>query len=176
MCSECPKCIYDSFHFKNIKKYLACDETVDSIGYYDIQDENIENNTSTNHCEFIKNKNGSNILALKSKYVKDKLENNFLNEMYNITSYSSDCECNKGFKKINGMISFNGLYYDESEEGMTKSDIVKFPVVSANGIYKGLTSVIIDFTSNIRKMYFIKEKIKCEKYNKNNHKHKKQIK
>jgi hypothetical protein len=57
--------IYYTFHFKNIKKYVSCDETVDSIGYYDIEDENIENNTSTLHCEILKNKKRSNILSSK---------------------------------------------------------------------------------------------------------------
>ena len=49
----------------------------------------------------------------------------------------------------NSNISFEGLYANQAKREVTTSDsIIKFSVVSANGIFEGAKEVIIEYTSN----------------------------
>jgi hypothetical protein len=171
MCTECPKCIYDTFHSKDIKKYICNDEYIEFIGYYDIQHGNVENNIHTSSCNIIKNNEGYNIKTTQFYCVEDN-QKKFINETYNITSYSKTCECQVELEKVCGMISFCGLYENEN-----KKKPMKFNVNSSSGIYKNVVSVVIDFSENIRKIYFLGKKnkrdIKIIKKDKKNKKNKK---
>lgn len=155
MCTECPKCIYSTFHSKDVKKHMSNDEYIDFIGYYDVKSGNVKNNIHTSSCNIIKNNYGYNIKTTQFYHVKDNQcvpVKKFTNEVYNITSYSqSETE-----KEI-GMISFGGLYQCKSE-----NIFVKFNVISSSGIYKNVASVIVDFSVNLRKIYFLKNKPKCD--------------
>lgn len=166
MCTVCPNCIYKNFNSKKVKKFISCDEYVNFIGFYNLEDGDVNNNIHVSKCNIIKNNEGYNIKTTRFFYIEDKKSlpgEKFINETYDITSYFRNCDCNKKLEKINGMISFGGLYNDNlSENGKTEKNIIKFNTLSSSGIYSEISSVIIDCSENVRKMYFLGKKNKYD--------------
>ncbi len=80
----------------------------------------------------------------------------FLQETYVISSYSDTNYTNKL-----GSITFNGLYKNNNvDNGNTSETIEKYEVLGTNGIYKNVSSVIIDFTDPPTRTIYLLKKIK----------------
>ncbi len=142
-----------------IKALLASNEYVSFTGFYDTAFRNVQGNISTLPCTVSKNSNGYNIRTAQWNYVNDLTQNNlqFIQENYIISSYDST------INKKNGSITFNGLYPENSNTGITKPSIQRFTILGTSGIYDGVIGIIIDFNSPVRQVYFIKSKKCCHK-------------
>lgn len=134
----------------NPKKLLDKGEKITYVCIYDIIDASINSNFITIPFQIESNLGGKNIGTVQWSYLKEKsnLEVNLLYETYVFTSLSHNG------KQI-GSITFNGFYPDEGSDGITKTQMYKFTVLGSTGIYQGINNVVIDFTTSIRKLYFV---------------------
>lgn len=131
--------------------FLKCNETILFKGTYDTANRNLIANISTLPCNIDANPNGFNIRTAQFYYVYEKdSPERFLLETYDLSSYKNDM-----VTKI-GEIVWNGLYQQsEGQEGITSAGIQRFIVFGKSGIYKNVTSIVIDFTNPIRTIYFL---------------------
>jgi len=84
-------------------------------------------------------------------YVNDKTNNNLqlLYETYTFSSYKNN------FSKKIGQITWNAFYPDNGKNGNTVSKFEQFTILGNSGIYNKVTKIIIDFSNDLRKIYFI---------------------
>ncbi len=73
----------------------------------------------------------------------------FMTEYYNLTSFSQNLQ------KQCGYISFTNTY--PSDIVITSIPALEFPVAAKNGIYEYVDKVIIDYTNDIRVIYFFRK-------------------
>ncbi len=144
----------DNIKKLNPKKLLDKGEKIMYEGFYNIVERTIENNFSTMLFQIDVNPDGNNIQTVQWYYLGEKSisEDNLLYETYILSSFG------KNGKQI-GSITFNGFYPDKGSDGITKTLIYKFTVLGTSGIYQRITSVIVDFTDHIRKLYFVTKKL-----------------
>ena len=76
----------------------------------------------------------------------------FIHEDYQLTTYSSD------LSKQYGYIGAVNSYPSSTE--ITTEPVVKFAIAAKNGLYKCVTELIIDYTNEVRVMYFFQKKRK----------------
>ncbi len=137
----------------NPKKLLDSGEKIIYFGTYDTAKRNVQNNFSTLPFRIDINEDGQNIRTVQWYYLNEK-SNPDINLIYETYILSSFGVCGKQI----GSITFNGFYPDLGTGGLTKTPIHKFTVLGVSGIYNKVSSVIIDFSSPIRKMYFVTKK------------------
>ena len=135
--------------------FLRCNEVILFTGTYDTANRNVTANISTLPCNIEANPEGFNIRTAQYYYTNEKgSSEQFLLETYDLSSYKSD------LKTKVGEIVWNGLYPDpSSQQGITTGGIQRFVVFGKSGIYKNVITVVIDFKSPIRTIYFLG---KCE--------------
>ncbi len=138
-------------HPEDINKYLNYREKVYYTGNYDITAATTSGDTNTVPCNISRNINGYNLCPIRFAYVKDvfKPDWTFLWEQYSITSWDFSL-----LYKI-GQIDFSGTYLDSGSLGVTTESIQVFAVGAANGIYKNIHKIIIDFRAAVRNIYFV---------------------
>ncbi len=149
-CHASHNCVPDK-----VKDLLEDGEYISFQGTYDTALRDVSGNISTLPCIIDRNLGGYNIRPAQWYYIKDvqKPTIKFLYENYTITSLDASLN-----EKV-GQISFNGIYKETGSGGITTAGTVqKFTILGADGIYKKVKYVIIDFTNPIRKLFFIKEK------------------
>jgi len=137
-----------------IKKLLSQNDHICFTGSYNVEDETIYYNfrSTTAKCNISKNPNNYNLFTSRWFYYLEKSVPNdaFLAESYIISSFDPS-------KNVIGTISLVGLYLNSvNNGGLTDNKILSLGVASANGIFKNVTDVIIDFRNSTRNMYFIK--------------------
>ena len=137
-----------------IEDFLNCGEKVLFEGTYNVNFVNQTGPTILNLEVIIeKNSNGYNLLIDNFYNTKNNLipPTNFLLETITITSYEKDITLK------NGQIQFTGFYKNNSnlDSATTKNLFVEYSVNSADGIYTGITKVILDAISDQRILYFI---------------------
>ncbi len=137
----------------NPKKLLDSGEKIIYYGTYDVTKRNIQNNFSTLEFNIDINEDGQNIRTVQSYYLNEKSNPN-VNLLYETYILSSFGVCGKQI----GSITFNGFYPDSGTSGLSQTFIYKFTVLGVSGIYSKVSSVIIDFSSPVRKMYFVTKK------------------
>ncbi len=137
----------------NPKKLLDSGEKIIYTGSYDTSNRNVQNNFSTLPFDVELNPDGYNVRTVQWYYLNDKTnpEITLIYETYIFSSFGS-------FGKQLGSITINGFYPDSGSNGITISSIHKFTVLGVSGIYIKVTGVIIDFSSPVRKIYFIQKK------------------
>ena len=136
---------------KNVKKELECKQKVIFRGSYDINGRNlIGGNILVNKINICKNKNGVNVVSDVFEYINTlgSTTSNFLQETYTIKSYDSS------LKKYYGTIVYTSFYPDSGSDGVTSPGTYSFLVLNGDGIYEGITRVIIDANESIRQVYF----------------------
>lgn len=73
----------------------------------------------------------------------------FMTEYYNLTSFSQNLEKQRGY------ISFTNTY--PSDNDITSIPAIEFPVAAKSGIYEYVDKVVIDYTNDIRVIYFFRK-------------------
>lgn len=130
--------------------FLKEGEIVLFTGNYNLSNGNVSGNLDTLSVTIDKIPNSFNILVAQSNAVNLKNSTNiYLLENYTLSSYKSN-----NSKKI-GQISWNGLYPNGQTIFTTLPSIQKFIVLGNNGIFKNVTSVVIDFNNPDRVIYFV---------------------
>ena len=133
--------------------FLNNGEKILFTGTYDTANRVVTNNISTLTVNVETNPDGYNIRPAQWYYVNTINGPKFLYENYTISSYKND------LKEKVGEIHWQGLYPDQtSSGGITTNGIQRFIVEGKSGIYRCVCSVVIDFSSSIRKIYFIGKK------------------
>jgi hypothetical protein len=74
----------------------------------------------------------------------------FLPETYNFTTWSSDLKQQLGFIQSTNL-------YPNGNDFYTTLTYVQFAVAAKNGIYKCVSTVVIDYTQPVRVIYFFKK-------------------
>lgn len=130
------------------KDVLEKCEKVLFIGTYDVNNNNVQNDgiTSTLPANITK---GHDTLTVYAYNVNTIVEPNipWLNETYTVSSYNSD------FTKKYGQLTWVGFYPNNGD--VTDGGIKVFPAYAGIGKYSKIIKVIIDFSQDIRKMYFV---------------------
>lgn len=139
---------------QNLKKFLDCGEKILFEGTYNVNLENQTGPTILNLEVIIEtNPNGYNLLVDNFYNTKNNLipPTNFLLETITISSYTKDIILK------NGQIQFTGFYKNNSnpDSATTENLFVVYSVNSADGIYTGITKVILNAISDQRVLYFI---------------------
>ena len=80
--------------------------------------------------------------------LKNEPTNKYLNDNF---TFSSSDKCGKNI----GEIRCSALYQDTGTGGISVPQVITNCVLGGSGIYKNVTSVIIDFRNPIRKVYFL---------------------
>jgi hypothetical protein len=88
--------------------------------------------------------------------ITDKTLDNLLlvNGTFTLSSYKKNCNKKIYDKKI-GQITWNGLFPDRNSNNYTNPNFLSFTILGGSGIYSKVTKVIIDYTNETRKVYFI---------------------
>lgn len=137
----------------NPKKLLDSGEKIIYYGTYDISSRNDQNNFSTMSFTIDINPDGINLETTQWYYLNEK-SNPDVNLIYETYIFSSFGICGKQI----GSITINGFYPDTGSNGITQTPIQKFTVLGVSGIYAKVSSVVIDFSSPVRHLYFITKK------------------
>ncbi len=105
--------------------------------------------TSTLLMNISVNPGGYNPRIVVSYQVKDNLipPNNLLDETFTITSFEKD------LKTKLGLIEFTNFYPNSGT--LTSSNFLFYDVLTKSGLYSHVKRVIIDFTNDVRIIYFI---------------------
>ena len=138
-----------------INSMLGKKEQVLFVGEYNITTKLVKGNIGTLPYKISIDKKATGICTFDFSYVNTIKTPNvkYANETYYTSSY------NTLGKKI-GQIVWTGLYIDSpTQAGVTTGGIFTFIVIGKDGIYKKVKRVIMDFTNQIRKIYFIGKKI-----------------
>jgi hypothetical protein len=139
---------------EQIQNFLECGEKILFGGTYNVNNVNQTGPTILNLQVMIeKNINGYNLLVDNFYNTKNNLlpPSNFLLETITISSYSNDMVIK------NGQIQFTGFYKNNSSQDSATSEnsFVIYSVNSTEGIYKGVTKVLLNAISDQRVLYFI---------------------
>ena len=132
----------------------GCEEKILFEGTYNVNFVNQTGPTILNLEIMIeKNTNGYNLLIDNFYNTKNNLipPTNFLLETITITSYEKDIMLK------NGQIQFTGFYKNNSNQdsATTEKLFVEYSVNSADGIYTGVTKVVLNAIVDQRILYFI---------------------
>lgn len=104
-------------------------------------------------AEIENNPNGYNLLIDNFYNTKDNLipPNNFLLETITISSYQNDIT-----EKV-GQIQYTSFYKNDSpqDSATTEEKFILYIVNSADGIYEGVTKVLLQAITDQRKIFFI---------------------
>lgn len=138
---------------KSVSDLLKNCEKICAKANYDVNKKGITDNIWTFDTSVSINKHGYNILSAQFDYVNNGKSNaqQFLLEKYQLSCYDRSIE-NK-----QGEIIWTALYPDGGSGGVVTPSIQRFTVLGKSGIFKNISSVIIDFRDSIRKVYFIEK-------------------
>lgn len=105
--------------------------------------------TSTLSMNISVNPSGYNPRIVVSHQVSDNLlpPNDLLDETFTISSYEND------LKTKLGLIEFTNFYPNTGT--ITTSKFLSYDVLTKSGLFKCVKYVIIDFTNDIRTLYFV---------------------
>lgn len=108
--------------------------------------------TSTLSMNISVNPSGYNPRIVVSHQVNDNLlpPNELLDETFTISSYESD------LKTKLGLIEFTNFYPNTGT--ITTSKFLSYDVLTKSGLFKCVKYVIIDFTNDVRTLYFVGKK------------------
>jgi hypothetical protein len=117
-----------------------------------------EQNSKTATMKISVNPVGLNIISTISSIGKlNNLPINFLNETYTFSSWNTIMITHES-KKV-GIIEITSLYDNaESDSTLTVNNVERFIVTGSFGIYKNITSVLIQYYSDLNRIiYFISD-------------------
>ncbi len=136
---------------------LNSDETLYFQGTYNVNDANqTEPAILSLNVDVENNPTGYNILIDNFYNTTDKLlpPNNFLLETITIASYANNIQT-----KV-GQIQYTAFYKNDStpDSATTNENFIVYLVNNSNGIYEGVTKVILNALSDQKILYFIGKK------------------
>ena len=138
-----------------IQDYINCGEKVLFTGTYDVNTVKQTGPSILNLNVLIENNiGGYNILVDNFYNTQNNLipPTNFLLETITISSYDHDITIK------NGQIQFTGFYKNKSspDSATTKNLFVVYSVNSTDGIYNGVSKVVLNAIFDERILYFIR--------------------
>ena len=140
-------------------KYLTNDEEIYFHGTYNLNDLKQTNSVILSvRAENENNPNGYNLLIDNYYNTNDNSipPNNFLLETITLSSYQND------IKDKVGQIQFTSFYKNNStsDSATTEENFILYLVNNSNGIYQGVSKVLLNALTDQRILYFIGPK-KC---------------